>query len=706
MKEDVNKIIDNRLGEPHTHSSQDVSWKPTSGESSKEDGSVGSEPKKRCSFKSFLACKPTEYLGSFEPKVTMRWIRETEQVLEVSKCHENDKAYYASRLLKDDALVWWNTLYETLGKNVVYKWSWDEFISRLKNKFCPVRDIEKLQEDFISLKKGNSSVDEYTKKFCDMLPFVEESYPTARSRINRYARGLPAEYELEVKRAETLDDAIIAARNVEDVGKRRALERQAFGDKHKFSGGGGGLNKKGKSSSNQSKQGGSKKCDKCGKDHMGDFRSGSGACYNCGRFGHKSKECKSKPASEVECYSCHEKGHYSFNCPKKGGETLMSTAQKKTEPQKVKSRAFQLTREEVKETHDVVSGTLLVNSLPAYVLFDSGASYSFVSHEFGLKLNVPLESLDTLYEVEIASGKFVEVGHMYRNCELSINDRKFSLNLLPIGVKYFDIVIGMDWLGANDAKISCGKKIVPIKNPDRSKVYVYGDKHNHIPSLISAVKTRKCLLKGCYSFLGYVMTNEKQKKSIHDIEVVRDYPEVFPDDLPGLPPERQVEFRIDLIPGATPIARAPYRLAPTEMRELMSQLQEFLDKGFIRPSSSLWGAPVLFVKKKDGSMRMCINYRELNKITIKNRYPFPRIDDLFDQLQGADYFSKIDLRSGYHQVRVKDCDVEKTAFRTRYCHYEFLVMPFGLTNAPAIFMDLMNRVCKPFLDDFVIVFYR
>ena len=165
------------------------------------------------------------------------------------------------------------------------------------------------------------------------------------------------------------------------------------------------------------------------------------------------------------------------------------------------------------------------------------------------------------------------------------------------------------------------------------------------------------------------------------------FPWLFSDDLPGITPVRQVEFRIDLIPGAAPVAKSPYRLAPSEMQELSSQLQELLDKGFIRPSFSPWGAPILFVKKKDGSFRMCIDYRELNKLTIKNRYPLPRIDDLFDQLQGSSYYSKIDLRSGYHQLRVQEDDIPKTTFRTRYGHYEFLVMSFGLTNAPAVFMD-------------------
>ncbi|GKE86277.1 putative reverse transcriptase domain-containing protein, partial [Tanacetum coccineum] len=178
----------------------------------------------------------------------------------------------------------------------------------------------------------------------------------------------------------------------------------------------------------------------------------------------------------------------------------------------------------------------------------------------------------------------------------------------------------------------------------------------------------------------------------------------FLEDLSGLPPTRQVEFQIDLVSGAAPIARAPYQLAPSEMKELSEQLKELSDKGFIRPSSAPWGAPVLFVKKKDGSFRMCIDYRELNKLTVKNRYPLSRIDDLFDQLQGSSVYSKINLRSGYHQLRVRGEYILNTAFRTHYGHYEFQVMSFGLTNVPAVFMDLMNRVYKPYLDKFVIVF--
>ena len=170
---------------------------------------------------------------------------------------------------------------------------------------------------------------------------------------------------------------------------------------------------------------------------------------------------------------------------------------------------------------------------------------------------------------------------------------------------------------------------------------------------------------------------------------------MFPEELSGLPPHREIDFEIETIPGAAPISIAPYRMAPMELKELKKQLEELLDKGFIRPSTSPWGAPVLFVKKKDGSLRLCIDYRQLNRITMKNKYPLPRIDDLLDQLKGATVFSKIDLRSGYWQLRVEERSIPKTAFRTRYGHFEFTVMPFGLTNAPAAFMSLMNKIFSP-----------
>ncbi|GJT70967.1 putative reverse transcriptase domain-containing protein [Tanacetum coccineum] len=269
---------------------------------------------------------------------------------------------------------------------------------------------------------------------------------------------------------------------------------------------------------------------------------------------------------------------------------------------------------------------------------------------------------------------------------------------MPVELGSFDAIIGMDWLAKYQAVIVCAEKIVRI--PWRNKtLIIHGDGSNQGNvtrlNIISCTKTQKYMERGFPIFLAHVTAKEvedkSEKKRLEDVPIVQDFPEVFPEDLPGLPPTRQVEFQIDLVPGAAPVARAPYRLAPSEMKELSEQLKELSDKGFIRPSSSPWGAPVLFVKKKDGSFRMCIDYRELNKLTVKNRYPLPRIDDLFDQLQGSSVYSKIDLRLGYHQLRVREEDIPKTAFRTRYGHYEFQVMPFGLTNAPAIFMDLMNR---------------
>jgi len=292
--------------------------------------------------------------------------------------------------------------------------------------------------------------------------------------------------------------------------------------------------------------------------------------------------------------------------------------------------------------------------------------------------------MSVYFEVETVKGELERLSHVIRSCTLVLNDHPFLIDLLPFDMGSFDVIVGMDWMSLVEATILCSEKIVRIPLPDGTVIDVQGEKSESQGS--------------------HAMSASGKEVSLATVPVVSEFKDVFPDDLPGLPPIRQVEFRIDLIPNAAPVAKSPYRLAPSEMQELADQLKELQDKGFIRPSHSPWGAPVLFVKKKDGSFRMCIDYRELNKLTVKNRYPLPRIDDLFDQLQGAKYFSKIDLRSGYHQLRVQEEDIPKTAFRTRYGHFEFTVMPFGLTNAPAAFMDLMNRVCRPYLDKFVIVF--
>ena len=231
-----------------------------------------------------------------------------------------------------------------------------------------------------------------------------------------------------------------------------------------------------------------------------------------------------------------------------------------------------------------------------------------------------------------------------------------------------------------------------------------GNQQTSMAPLISAYQARKALYKGRPAYLALIFNKEKDQVKIEDIPVVSEFSDVFPKELTTLPPDREIDFTIELLPGTAPIAKAAYRMAPLELQELKIQLDKLLSIGFIRPSVSPWGAPVLFVKKKDGTLRLCIDYRGLNNVTVKNKYPLPHIDELFDQLQGARVYSKLDLQQGYHQLKIREDDIPKTAFRTRYGHYEFVVMPFGLTNAPAAFMDLMHRVFRPYLDKFVVIF--
>ncbi|GJS74509.1 putative reverse transcriptase domain-containing protein [Tanacetum coccineum] len=340
---------------------------------------------------------------------------------------------------------------------------------------------------------------------------------------------------------------------------------------------------------------------------------------------------------------------------------------------KAPGRVYSLCAEAAVKDNNVVNGTFLINNVYASVLFDTGADRSFVSYAFSKYIDIPPTTLDTNYSVELADGKSLTTKTILRGCTLNLQNHLFKIDLLPIELGSFDVIVGMDWMAEHRAEVVCYEKYIRVPYGN-DMLIIQGErsgvKNESRLEVISSIRTQGYIDKGCQVFLVQMIKKEENVasgKRIENVHVVKDFSEVFPEELPGLPPTRQVEFHIELIPGAAPVARAPYRLAPAEMKELAEQLKELSDK-------------------------------------VKNHYPLPRIDDLFDQLQGSSIYSKIDLRSGYHQLRVREEDIPKTAFRTRYGHYLFQVMPFWLTNAPAVFMDLMNRVCKPYLDMFVIVF--
>ncbi|GJX97811.1 putative reverse transcriptase domain-containing protein [Tanacetum coccineum] len=496
-------------------------------------------------------------------------------------------------------------------------------------------------------------------------------------KVDKYLSGLPDNIYGNVKAAKpkTLDETIELANDLMDQKLRTYAERQSDNKRRADDS---SRNNHGHQQQPFKRQnvakvynmgtgerkpyGGSlPKCNKCHLHHNGPCTQ---RCHKCNKIGHFARDCRNTGNTNVAntqkgngatpkgngCFECGAPGHFKRDCPKlknkdggngnaQGWVYAVGNAEKRGNAPG-------------NPDANVVTGTFLLNNHYASILFDTGADRSFISTAFSSLINIAPTSLENCYDVELADGKLVEIDTIIRGCTLNFLGHPFNIDLMPVELGSFDVIIGMDWLRGCHTVIVCDEKLVQI--PYGSKTLTFcGNESSHKResrlTVISCSKAQEYMAKGC-----------------------------------------QIEHHIDW--------------PPSEIKELPEQLQELSDKGFIRPSSSPWGAPVLFVKKKDGSFRMCIDYRELNKLTVKNRYPLPRIDDLFDQLQGSSIYSKIDLRSGYHQLRVREQDIPKTAFRTRYGHYEFQVMPFGLTNAPAVFMDLMNRVCKPYLDKFVIVF--
>jgi hypothetical protein len=330
---------------------------------------------------------------------------------------------------------------------------------------------------------------------------------------------------------------------------------------------------------------------------------------------------------------------------------------------------------------EVLAGTFFLNEHPIIILFDSVALHDFMSFTCFKKVRLTLVASGAPYVISIPGGK-VEADRIAQKVSLELSGKVFSTNLIILSGQGIDVILVMSWMKMHKAVLDISVRLVHLNSP------VYGKVTLHLPA-ISHIKAS----------LHHVV-----ERRLEDIHVVWEFLDVFPDDLPGMPPERAIEFKIELQSGTTPISKAPYKMSQQELVELKIQLKDLLDKGFIHPSSSPWDCLALFVSKKDKDLHLCVDYRPLNTITINNKYPLPHIDILFNQLAGGQVFFKIDLHSDYHQIKIRDEYIPKTAFSMRYGLYEFLVISFGLMNTPAHFMYLMNSIFMPKLDKFVVVF--
>ncbi|GAU50224.1 hypothetical protein TSUD_141520 [Trifolium subterraneum] len=604
-------------------------------------------------FREFCRMNPPEFDGEYNPSVAREWIQRMSGILDSMVCTELEKVTFATRFLRGAACDWWegDRAFMTASQMEV---TWANFRRLFINQYIPESYRLKMERELIELKQGSKSVAEYTAKFNELVRYVADvdDAPTEAWKIKNYRFGLRADiaHDVSMQQVSSLGELIQksyhAESSIEAVRKERFEVTQKRRDSGKYK--------------EQLKPRGSPQKGK---------QNGKGVCFHC------------KPP-----------GHYKNECPKLQGSVGSSGTSR------TKGRVYSLDGEQARGNNALIVDICHLGQLEVVVLFDCGATNSFISVDCVLRLGLSSTSLIPPMTVAVAMGGKVVSKRVCQNCPVSVAGKIYHVDLICLPLKDMDIVLGMDWLSANTVYIGCAEKnlYVPIdpNAESRALTALLQNTHQLIQYLGAENK--------CFSIMFTI--SSESSLSPNDIPIVREYLDVFPEEINSLPPKREIEFSIDLVPGSQPISVAPYRMSPLELRELKSQLEELLQKHFIRPSVSPWGAPVLLVKKKDGMMRLCIDYRQLNKVTIKNKYPLPRIDDLLDQLRGATIFSKIDLRSGYHQIRIKTSDVSKTAFRTRYGHYEFFIMPFGLTNAPTVFMDYMNRIFQPYLDKFVVIF--
>ncbi|XP_073362331.1 uncharacterized protein [Aegilops tauschii subsp. strangulata] len=566
----------------------------------------------------FLRLNPQRFSSSPEPIVADDWLRAVNRNLETVGCTNAERDAFRAAHVSAGAMS-------------------------LKKK------------EFRSLRQGGRTVNAYVEEFNNLARYAPNDVNTDAARQEKFLEGLNDELSLQLTVAtfrncqDLIDKAIVLEGNQHAIENRKRKysnnnmynsgpqqkPRTSYhgngGNGHNHHGGNGHHNHHGGNDHNHN-----------GHHHHNGHKSNNG--NGNGNGGNNNQSHQSMPVqrdiSQVQCYKCRQMGHYSNACPESKNGNGNSGVSKPNPFQK--GHVNHVNVEDVYNEPDAVIGKFLINSIPALVLFDSGASHSFISRVFVDKHKLSTVVLKSPIPVSSPGAEMAASLGCFQ-MPLSIGKHVFPTNLIILKSQGLDIILGMDWMVKYEGLIDCASRSITLSAPGGKRIkYVCKYKHKQ------------------------VHVNSLKGGSLEEVPVVRDYPDVFPEELPGMPPDRDIEFLIDLIPGTGPIAKRPYRMPPQELEELKKQIRELKAQGFIRPSSSPWGAPVLFVEKKDGTLRMCVDYRSLNELTIKNKCHLPMINDLFDQLEGATVFSKIDLCSGYHQLKIREQDIPKTTFTTRY----------------------------------------
>ncbi|XP_034674441.1 uncharacterized protein LOC117905666 [Vitis riparia] len=633
--------------------------------------------------------EPKGFNGNRNAKELENFLWDIEQFFKAAHVPDGEKVSLTSMYLTGDAKLWWRTRMEDdaeSGKPQIT--TWETLKKELKDQFLPTNTTWVAQEALKRL-KHTGSVREYVKEFSSLMLDIKNM--SEEDKLFNFMSGLQGWAQTELRRQEVRDlpAAMAAANCLVDYKMGGAI-----------------------STTQRSKSNGGKKAKAEGKK-PGWKKQGKKPAAG-GKPVEETTKFMQQTTRMAGCFICNGP-HRARDCPKREKLSAPVTADDKgdsdseTAPRVNPLQLLNVINGETPVQKSLMHVHAVVNGVSVKALVDNGATHNFVATREATRLGLKLEE-DTS-RIKAVNSKAQKIQGIAKNVPIQIGNWKGTCSLLSVPLDDFDLIIGVDFLLR--AKVALiphlgGLVMLEDKQPCFVKALRMKDGGKGQPEMFSTIQLKKGLKKGQETYVAALIEiKEGQSMEVPDsvVRILKKFRDVMPAELPKeLPPRRPIDHKIELLPGTKASTQAPYRMPPAELLELRKQLKELLDVGLIQPSRAPYGAPVLFQNKQDGSLRMCVDYTALNKVTIKNKYPIPLAAELFDRLSKASYFTKLDLRSGYWQVRIAAGDEGKTTYVTRYESYEFLVMPFGLTNAPATFCNLMNDVLFDYLDAFVVVY--